>query len=440
MGLFGRRAEEDDEDEDDEEEVELVLFQGALNGKEPNMKENQRLVQAGLNPAKELVTDGLTRRAETIRVEPKGERSQVAFLVDGMPYAGGKLTKPQGLAITQMLKLLAGLDIKVRNQPQSGGLKAQWNELPYELVVNTKPQQDGSELLTIKSRPLKNQIVTPDELGMSDDLKKKIREWTSQHKGLSLSVGTPNTGVTTTAFGMLRGVDCYMFQVHSLRDLGTREVVNVTPYQANAEDSLEQTLMRIIRVESDCVFVDPVINADIAKTLFAMQDKITLMSEMAAKDCASAIVQLVQWVGDASLVANGLMGLINTKLIRMICPECKQAYRPNPKLIAKVGLPSDTKTLYRKPVATENEKGEVEEPDPCEKCTDTGYFGRIGIFEIIEMSAGVKECIIGGGDANAIRTVARKEGMTTFSKDALRHVAKGITSLEELQRVFKPVA
>lgn len=436
MGLFGRRA--DDEDEDDEEEVELVLFQGALNGKEPNMKENQRLVQAGLNPAKELVTDGLSRRAETIRVEPKGERSQVAFLVDGMPYAGGKLTKPQGLAITQMLKLLAGLDIKVRNQPQSGGLKAQWNEQPYELVVQTKPQQDGSEVLTVKTRALKGAILSPDELGMPETLKKKIREWTSQHKGLSLSVGAPNTGVTTTAFGMLRGVDCYMFQIHTLRDMGTREVNNVSTYAANAEDSLEQTLMRVVRVESDCVFVDPVTNADIAKTLFAMQDKIALLSEMPAKDCASAIVQLVQWVGDASTVANGLMGLINTKLIRKLCPDCKQAYRPNPKLIAKVGLPSDTKTLYRKPVATENEEGEVEEPDPCEKCNDTGYFGRIGIFEYIEMSDGVKEAIIGGGDANAIRTVARKEGMTTFSKDALRHVAKGITSLEELQRVFKP--
>lgn len=436
MGLFSRRA--DDEDDEDEEEVELVLFQGALNGKEPNMKENQRLVQAGLNPAKELVTDGLSRRAETIRVEPKGERSQVAFLVDGMPYAGGKLTKPQGLAITQMLKLLAGLDIKVRNQPQVGGLKAQWNEQPYELAIQTKPQQDGSELLTIKARPLKGAILAPDELGMSDALKKKIREWTSQHKGLNLSVGAPNTGVTTTAFGMLKGVDCYMFQIHTLRDLGTRDVTNVSKFETNADDTLEQTLMRVVRVESDCVFVDPVTNAGIAKTLFAIQDKITLLSEMPAKDCASAIVQLVQWVGDASLVANGLLGLINTKLIRKLCPECKQAYRPNPKLIAKVGLPADTKTLYRKPVATENEAGEVEEPEPCEKCNDTGYFGRTGIFEYIEMSDGVKECIIGGGDANAIRTVARKEGMTTFSKDALRHVAKGITSLEELQRVFKP--
>ena len=438
MGLFSRNT--DDEDDEDEEEIELVLFQGALNGNEPNMKENQRLVQAGLNPAKELVTDGLSRRAETIRVEPKGERSQVAFLVDGMPYAGGKLTKPQGLAITQMLKLLAGLDIKVRNQPQTGGIKAEWTDQKYELVVQTKPQQDGSELLTVKSRNLKNAIITPDELGMSDALKKKIREWSSHHKGLCLSVGAPNTGVTTTAFGMLRGVDCYMYQVHTLRDLGTREVINVTPYKINPDDTLEQTLMRVIRVESDCVFVEPLLNADVAKVLFSIQDKIALMSEMPAKDCASAIAQLVQWMGDASVVANGLMGLINTKLIRKICPDCKQAYRPNPKLIAKVGLPSDTKTLYRKPVPTEDEQGEIEEPDPCEKCSDTGYFGRIGIYEFIEMSDGVKEAITSGGDANAIRTVARKEGMLTFSKDALRHVAKGITSLEELQRVFKPAS
>jgi type IV pilus assembly protein PilB len=435
VGLFGRRADEDDEDE--EEEIELVLFQGALNGKEPNMKENQRLVQAGLNPAKELVTDGLSRRAETIRVEPKGERSQVAFFVDGMPYAGGKLTKPQGLAITQMLKLLSGLDIKVRNQPQAGGLKAQWNELPYELVVQTKPQQDGSEVLTIKTRNLKEKIISPDDLGMPDLLKKKIREWTSQHRGLSLAVGTPNSGVTTTAFGMLKGVDCYMFQIHTLRELGTREVTNVSTFEANSEDSLEATLMRVVRIESDCVFLDPIVTAEVAKVALQMQEKITLLSEMPAKDCASAIVQLVQWVGDAGQVANGLMGLVNTKLIRKLCPECKQAYRPNPKLIAKVGLPSDTKTLYRKPVATENEEGEVEEPPPCDKCNDTGYFGRTGVFEYIEMTDPLKECVIQGGDANAIRTLARKEGMLTFSKDALRHVAKGTTSLEELQRVFK---
>lgn len=432
---FGRKAEVDDDDE--EEEIELVLFQGALNGQEANLKENQKLVQAGLNAAKELVTDGLSRRAETIRVDPKGERSQVAFVVDGMPYAGGKLAKPQGLAITQMLKLLSGLDIKVRNQPQVGGIKAQWKEQPWEVIVQTKPIE-GGEQLTIKLRNLKEKMITPDDLGMPDALRTRIREWTSQHKGLSLAVGAPNTGLTTTAFGMLRGVDCYLYQIHAIRSLGTREVINVALFNANSGDDLETTLMRVVRVESDVAFVDPVTTPEIAKTVFSMQEQITILSEMPAKDCATAILQLVQWVGAPNIVANGLMGVINGKLIRKLCPDCKQAYRPNPKLIAKVGLPSDTKTLYRKPVATENEKGEVEEPPPCEKCNDTGYFGRTGIYEYIEMTPAIKELVISGADANTIRTQARTDGMTVFSKDALRHVAKGITSLEELQRVFKP--
>ncbi len=432
---FGRKAEEEEEEE--EEEIELVLFQGALNGKEANLKENQRLVQAGLNPAKELVTDGLSRRAETIRIDPKGERAQVVFIVDGMPLAGGKLTKPQALAITQMLKLLGGLDIKVRDQPQVGGLKGQWNELPWELVVQTKPVEGGEQLI-IKTRNLKEKMITPDDLGMPDTMRPKIREWSSQHKGLLLAVGMPNTGVTTTAFGMLRGVDCYLYQIHSVRNMGTREVTNVTDFKMNAADDLETTLMRVVRVESDVAFIDTLSTAEIAKSAFKMQDKIAIISDMQAKDCASAIVQLVQWVGDAKVVAEGLMGLINAKLIRKLCPECKQAYRPNPKLIAKVGLPADTKTLYRKPVATENEEGEVVEPPPCGKCNDTGYFGRTGIFEYIEMTPTLKELVISGADANAIRTQARKEGMPIFSKDALRYVAKGLTSLEELQRVFKP--
>ncbi len=435
--MFGRKAEADDDD-DDEEEVELVLFQGTLNGNEPNMKENQRLVQAGLNAAKQVVTDGLSRRAETIRVDPKGERSQVAFIVDGMPYAGGKLTKPQGQAITQMMKLLGGLDIKVRDQPQSGGLKAQWNDLPWELIIQTKPSEGGEQLI-IKTRNLKEKLISPDDLGMSEDLKTKIRHWSSQQKGLILAVGTPNSGVTSTAFAMLKWVDCYLYQIHTIRDMGAREVVNVSQFETNAADSLEATLMRLFRVESNVVFVDTVTSAEQIKTLLTMSEKITLMSDMAAKDCASAIVQLVQWTGDPNPVANNLMGIVNGKLIRKICPDCKQAYRPNPKLLAKVGLPAETKTLYRKPMPVENEEGEMEEPDPCEKCGDTGYFGRTGIYEYIEMSEGVKQVIVSGGDANAIRLQARKDGMPTFSKDALRHVAKGITSLEELQRVFKPV-
>ena len=117
FGLFGKKRD-NREEEDDDVEIDPVSFLGPVSGEDVNLKANWRLVEAGLIRAKDLLTDALSRRADTIRIEPKGPQSVVTILVDGMPYPGGKLAKAEGMAITQMLKLLAGLDIKERTKPQ----------------------------------------------------------------------------------------------------------------------------------------------------------------------------------------------------------------------------------------------------------------------------------------------------------------------------------
>ena len=116
---FGKKRDDDDDEEDDDEEeedVDLVNFQGALNGKTADMAANARLVQAALRPTKDLITDGLERRAEMIRVDIKGEKAQSVVSVDGMPFAGGRMAKPQATAITQMLKVLCGLDARLKGK------------------------------------------------------------------------------------------------------------------------------------------------------------------------------------------------------------------------------------------------------------------------------------------------------------------------------------
>ena len=143
---FGRKNDDDDDDDDDEEEIEYVLFQGALNGVEPDMKGNAKLVQAGLLRAKELVSDALSRRAEMVRLEPKGQFAVSTMYVDGVPFPGAKIPAPAALAITQMLKLLAGLDVKERTKPQSGGIKAQLEEIKYEIRIDTTPIPGGERL------------------------------------------------------------------------------------------------------------------------------------------------------------------------------------------------------------------------------------------------------------------------------------------------------
>ena len=426
---WGKKTEKPQEDDDDDEEMEIVLFQGALNGVQPNMKENARLVSAGLVPAKELVSNGLSRRAGSIRIDPKGERSQVTFIIDGVAFPGDRISKPEGLAITQVLKLLAGLDIKERKQPQQGGMKAEFEELPYELQIITQPVE-GGERLTVRCTNTKVKLETPSDLGFTEEFKQKMRAMASK-PGVFLVVGPPGSGVTTLKFVVMRGVDCFTHQIFTIGETG-KKLDNITPFKANEGDSLSFTLGRIFRVDGDIVMTPDLRDAETAKELWQDLEHAALISEMPAKDPPSAVVQLIEWLG-AEEVAKGLNGMIMQKLIRTLCSKCRQAYRPNPQFLKKVGLPEDLKVLYRKPKIEEDEP----EPDSCEKCGDVGYYGQVPMFEVLEVTDEMRALIATKPDASAIRAQARKEKMLTVQQDALRLVAEGKTSLEEVQRVFK---
>lgn len=434
--MFGGRRDDDDDDEDDEDERELCSFQGSLNGVPADMKANARLAQVGLIPAKEIITDAIERRSETVRLDIKGERASSTFYIDGVAFAGAKMPRPQAVAITQMLKVLCGLDPKQKSQPQAGGVKAEFEGTPYEATIDTVPQADGTERLTIRIRNLKIKLGTMEEAGFSAATKAQIRELTSKRHGVVLFTGAPGSGVTTTAFAFLRGIDLFMYAAFTLVDMGSREIYNVQTFEAKPEDDLEQTYQRIIRSEADVIFSEPIKNAEIAKAAANCADRVCVMGELPAKDAGAAIVQFTQWVGNPQQVSEVFKACYGVKLIRTLCPNCKEAFRPNPKLLAKVGLPPETKVMYRKPEPEPDEKtGEL--PDPCEKCNDVGYIGRIPMLELITDSEGIKKLIAEGASADQIKVQARSDGMLTYHKDGLRLVAEGKTSLEELQRLFK---
>lgn len=424
----------DDDYDDEDEQIELVLFQGALNGKTANMAANARLASAGLMPAKELITDALLRRAEQIRVEPKGERSIITFVVDGMPYAGGRMPKPRAQAITQIIKLLSGLDIKQRSKPQSGGIKAEFEEKKFELRVESKPIAPGAERLTISATDLSISLASPADLGMPDELRDKIRETAGEREGLIVVSGPPASGTTTTAYAVLRAVDAFIYHIFTISDPGSRELHNITEFAVHPDDDLDATLSRIIREEGDVVFINPIRNEDVANAALHQCTKISLIAEMRAKETAFVVAQLAKWSEDPGDVADGLKGVVSQKLIRKLCPKCREAYRPNPKLLARVGLPKDTKVLYRKP----KPEFEDDEPPDCRVCGGIGFKGRVAMFEYLEMTETMQEVVSQKPDPAAIRAQMRKEKMLTLQKDGIRLVADGTTSLEELQRAFKP--
>jgi type IV pilus assembly protein PilB len=427
---FGKKKESREEERDDEE-LEPVSFLGPVSGQEVNLKANGRLVEAGLMRSKDLITDALSRRADTIRIEPKGPQAVVTILVDGMPFPAGKLAKAEGMAITQMLKLLAGLDVKERKKSQSGGIKAEFDSKPYTLGIKSVPVPEGERLL-VRVTDSKLKLDVPAELGMGEDMRVKLRQLCAS-PGIIFVVGPPGSGTTTTLYAVVRNVDAYMFTIFVLGDTEGRKLQQITPLEVDPNDDLKATITRAVRKEANVILCNPLKEAEPAKGMFSKHEDVMLLAEMTAKDTPSALLQLIEWVGDPQLVAAGLKGIVTQKLIRLLCTECRMAYRPKADFLKKLGLSEEISALYRKP--PDPVEGSM---DRCENCGSMGYFGRTGMFELLEMSDGMKQVITGKPDAASIRSQMKKDKMTTLQQDGLRLVAEGRTSLEELQRVFKP--
>lgn len=436
FGKGGRDNDDDDDDEEEEDDLDFILFKGALNENNPNLAENGRLVEAGLLPAKKLISEALARRADTIRIEPKGKVAAITYLVDGIPYPAAKMPPKAANAIIQMLKLLAGLDITNKTSKQGGAINAEFNEVKHEVRIDSTPVKTGGERLLVRVQNLKEKLETPKDLGYSEELQKKIGEIGASTSGLMLAAGPPMSGVTTLSIALVRGIDAYLITIASIADMQGRDLPHVQEFETNDEDDLETTIRRTKRSDVQVLFVDPLVNAADAKHILGVTEDQGFIAEIPAKDAADGIIRLVALVADAELVTNALKIVFSQKLIRLLCRDCRRAYRPNPKLLAKVGLPSETRKLYRAPRPAEDEDDDEEE-DLCESCGGTGYQGRIGLVEVVELTDEIKKLILSGADAAAIRKQARKAKMQSFQSDGIRLVGEGKTSLEELQRVFR---
>jgi len=431
----GKKPAEGTEEQPD---VEQVLFQGPLFGREANLKANAKLVQAALVPVKQMMSDALGRRAHTVLMEPREGRLSIRFVIDGVPYPAAAVPGQKGVAMVQMLKLLAGLDPNERKIAQHGGIKAEFDKLPYHLMIESVPAGGGAERVRVKIDNRKVLRQKPQEVGLPDHLKLKIRDFTSARTGVILVCGPPDSGVTTLSIVVLHTVDPYLYSVYNLADMQGKELINVTEFKPEPGHDLELTFDRIQRREADVIFLNPLKSPQDAQTIFQYADRMSFIMEIPANTPIEAISKLIEWVG-VDEVIKGLKCVISQKLIRKLCDDCKQAFRPNPLLLKKLGLPPETSVLYRapSPPPPEDPKAQTIE-ELCADCDGVPYHGRVAAFEMLEMTDTMKEVFAAGAAPEAIRRQMTTDGQTTLQKDAIRLVAEGKTSLEEIQRTFNP--
>ncbi|MDB4614502.1 ATPase, T2SS/T4P/T4SS family [bacterium] len=435
--IFGRKKNVEEEPDEEEQEEEFLLFQGALNGEEADLKKNAKLARAGLVHAKEILSDALSRRAHAVILEPKGAKTAIRLMVDGMPYSGGAIPAKRGSAVTQIIKLLAGMDIGDRRNPQKGGIKAEYRETPYELYVESLPVAAGVERLTIRSQNMKKLLLKPADVGMPEEMKQRIRAMGTQKSGMILVCGPPDSGTTTTATVAVHAFDSYLYTLFALGDFDQSKLTNITLFDPVPEHTLSETIVRIMRKEGELLYVDPLTDGDTARILYEHHDRITFVFEVpGAATPAAAMQKMIEWLGPEAAAAC-IKAVMTQKLIRKLCEPCREAYRPNPKLLKKLGLPPETKVLYREPAPPDEEDPDaLSIEEMCGDCDGMPYHDRVAMFELVEVTEGMQQVILQGADETDVKRQAAEDGMTTLQKDGLRLVADGTTSLEEMQRVF----
>lgn len=429
----------EDEDQDfEEEDLEQVLFQGPMFDREANLKENPRLVRAALVPVKRMMSDALARRAHMIQLEPTKGRIAIRFVIDGIPYPAGAVPGQRGMAMVQMMKLLAGLNTQERSENQSGGIYAEYEETKYELFLDTEVLKPGVERLKIRVENPKISYLHPPEAGMPEDLADKLREFTLESQGIIVACGPRESGVTSLSIVALHCVDPYLYSVFNLADVGGRELVNVTDYEPEEGHDLEMSFLRMKRREADIVYMPPMTDPEVVQTMFDTAEELCFIAEMPGLTTTEAVQQLVEWVG-LDKVARHLKAVVSQKLIRTLCDDCKQAFRPNPQLLRRLDLPPETTVLYRAPSPPPPDDPEAPTIEElCEDCNGVPYHGRAPVYELLEVTPEMQQVISNNFSPEAIREQMKAEGQRTLQRDALRLVQSGKTSLEEVQRAFAP--
>ena len=435
---MGREEEENEEDE--LENMEQVLFQGPMYGRETDLKQNARLVKAALVPVKRMVSNGLGRRAHTILLEPANGRIVIRFVIDGIPYPAGAIPGQRGMAMIQMLKVLSGLNPQERAAAQSVVIFAEFEGTKFHLLVTATPLKPGVGRLRILVENPKITHLKAKTAGMPSDLAAQLRAFTEHSKGIILACGPEQSGTTSLSITALHCVDPYMYSVFSMADTGNKELANVTPFTPEEGHDLEMSFDRVLRREADLIYMPPLTDPAVVQTMFQFADRVCFVAEIPAETPFDAIQKLIAWVGKDQ-VAQHLNCVITQKLIRLLCDDCKQAFRPNPQLLQRLGLPPETSVLYRAP--TPPAEDDVDAPsieELCEDCDGVPYHGRAPVYELLEMTEGMKTVVNDNFQPEVVKQQMVTDGMRTLQKDAIRLVAEGRTSLEEVQRTFRPAS
>ncbi len=382
----------------------------------------------------EVLEDAIWRRADQISLIPRKDDYNVVYEIDGIATKQPQRTREEIDDFIYYVKQLADLDIQERRKPQKGRFYAVKDEqLKTEWQVQTSGTTAGEQVRLDKVSGIVSRKL--DDLGLNDNQIESMRSLRDLDSGVALITGIPQSGKTTTLYTLLGNHDPFLNNINTLEKAPQAELPNITQNVFTMTDSGTTTYSRrlqtLLRRGPDIVGIEECQDAQSAKlACAAAKDGRIIYATLEADSVNQAIEKWLKLVGDRALAVETLAAVLNQRLVRTLCTDCRQPYKPNQALFKKFNLPAEDVDLFYR--AGEIEYDKHGKPIVCETCQGTGYYGRVGMFETIRITDDVRESLKAASSAKDIATAVRKTRMLYMQEQAIKKVVAGETSINEV--------
>jgi type IV pilus assembly protein PilB len=372
-----------------------------------------------------IITQALRDRASDIHIEPQAEIVRVRFRIDGALHEVLELPAAMGPVVVSRIKILANMNIVERRRPQDGQISMEIEKRSVDIRVSTTAVMEGEKVvmrLLDKSR----QLYRLAQLGMPDYMVARYSAVLRSPFGMVICAGPTGSGKTTTLYGSLAEINTPERNVMTIEDPIEYRVQSINQIQINeaAGITFAAGLRSILRQDPDVILVGEIRDMETAR--IAVQSALTghfVLSSLHAVDTASALHRLLEMEIEGFLIASSVTAVLSQRLLRRICNQCREPYQPTPE---ELSLLMD---IGGRPPSTGFVRGHG-----CNFCSQTGYLERIGVYEMMLITDGVRELVLKHATHEEIRAAARMEGMRTLKEEAARLVEGGITTLGEVLR------
>jgi len=369
-----------------------------------------------------IISEGILSRASDIHVEPEEGGVAVRYRIDGVLRQVMKIPRQAGLPLISRIKIMSSLDIADRLRPQDGRARVAVNGQPIDLRVSTLPAQLG-EKVVIRILDSRATVKSLDSLGLNPGEGEAIKRLLENHEGILLVTGPTGSGKTTTLYSAINQIKSEGVNIVTVEDPVEYRMQGIVQVQVQEKAGLTfaAALRSILRQDPNVVLVGEIRDKETAQ--IAVQASLTghlVLSTLHTNDAANAVTRLVDIGVESYKIAASLRGVVAQRLMRKLCPTCKEVWMEAPPERLQRWIPKGT-PLYR--------------AAGCPDCAMTGYRGRFSILEILTMTPELERLIAAGEAANRIAEAAQRGGMKSLWDSGLAHVTRGESTLDELTRV-----